>query len=605
LAADYPPQFYQGAFLQTEQRDYAGASKLFAEVAENDDASAEARTEARRRLAECREEIAASDLSSLMPEETLLYVQLANIGPQATRVLESLGLANNGGAGRGERIPIEDGLSFPLDFALSPALVREVGKLGGGAAAITGFDERGVPSGVAVIHLGGSDLIRGLVETGLQVVTPNDAIGEHATYRIPVDGETLWLVKTERLLIFSNNRDQVAAAAGRLTAGGEGSLQQSKSFAAATADRAESLLYVWADSQRAAPIVNQILQQEMQPQELIAARAVLNLEQIECATLSFGATEGGLRGRASVKFKPGHNHLLYGLVRTAPIGEDALRYIPASAGAVAAFGLNPPSGDGQSTSAAVQALALMDIGRELFANIRSVSIFVAPGESPLPEVGVVVLAQNAEKSKQLWGQLMSLPTKFGLLPPEAVRELEIQGQTVTQYSYPDAPPIFVTKPSGEALIIGTAGAVEASLAAAAGGQSLADQQGADGSLVKTGPYTSKAVFVRAAELLKSCERMMGEGERRAAHAAAPVIDDLEVALTVDEDPNELRVSLELAGVPRVSDMLRVAVAEYREHEAPRARRVSQPGAVSVGPPASAPAPPTAPAVELQSPAAVQ
>src|SRR5688500_4071467 len=148
LAADYPPQFYQAAFLQTEQRDYATASELFAEVAESGDASDEARAEARRRLAECREESAAADLSSLMPEETLLYVQLANLGPQATRVLESLGLARNGAGAGGERIQIEPGLSFPLDFALSPALVREVGKLGGGAAAITGFDERGVPRGV-------------------------------------------------------------------------------------------------------------------------------------------------------------------------------------------------------------------------------------------------------------------------------------------------------------------------------------------------------------------------------------------------------------------------------------------------------------------------
>ena len=568
---DFPDAFYKATFLQTEQRDYVAAAELFAEVADAQGSAAEVREAARRRLAECREEIAAADLSSLMPEETILYVQLANIGPQATRVLGSLGLANSKAeAEGGERIPIVPGLSFPIDFALSPPLVREIGKLGGGAAAVTGVDERGVPRGVAVLHLGGSDLIRGMVETGLQVVTPNEAIGGHVTYRIPVEGETLWVVKTQSLLVFSNSRDEVAAAVGRLD-GSEGaaSLQRSESFQNAAADRGESLLFVWADSQRAAPIVDALLQQEMQPQELLAARAVLNLPQIECATLSLGATDGGLRGQASVKFKPGHQHLLYGLVRTAPIGEDALRHIPATAGAVAAFGLNPPAGNGAAeTSAAVQGLALMDIGREVFANIRSVSVFVVPGDGPLPEVGVVVLAQDAEKSKQLWSQLLSLPTKFGLLPPEAVKETEIRGQAVTEYAYPDVPPIFVTKPSGEALVIGTAGAVEASLTASTDGPSLAEQTEGAPSLIQTGPWTSKAVFLRAAELLKCFEGSLGEQERRHLMAGAPVIEDLEAAVTVDEDPNELRVRLEVAGMPRVSDVLRAFQARHRELQPP-------------------------------------
>ena len=59
-----------------------------------------------------------------------------------------------------------------------------------------------------------------------------------------------------------------------------------------------------------------------------------------------GATDGGLRGEAAVRFKPGHQHLLYGLIRTAPIGADALRHVPADAAAVAAIGLNPPTSAG-------------------------------------------------------------------------------------------------------------------------------------------------------------------------------------------------------------------------------------------------------------------
>ena len=35
-------------------------------------------------------------------------------------------------------------------------------------------------------------------------------------------------------------------------------------------------------------------------------------------------------------------------------------------------------------------------------------------------------------------------------------------------------------------------------------------------------------------------------------AMAPLLDDMTAGLTVDEEPNELRVRLEVAGVPRVA-----------------------------------------------------
>jgi hypothetical protein len=567
LAAD-EEAFYKASYLQSEERDFAAAAKLFEEVAASDEAPREIRQAAKRRLAECREEVAAADLAGLMPADSILYVQVANVGEQAKTILESLGVVNENGATAqsADRLPIEPGLSIPVDFAVSPALVREISKLGGFAGAITGFDERGVPRGVAALHLGGSDLVRGLVETGLQVVTPNEAIGDYPTYLIPAEGQHFWMVKTERLVIFSHSREEVAAAVGRISPDSQASsLKDSESFRNAAEARGETLVFAWADSQRAAPMIDAIMAREMHGEELIAARTVLNLQSIECATLALGATDGGIRGEAALQFKPGHQHLLYALIRTAPIGEDALKHVPADAAIVAAIGLNPPTerGDSEKPAEAPQ-LALIDIGRELFANVRSLSAFVAPGKTGIPEVGLVVQAQDGKKSKELWTRLMSLPAQFGALPASSVKDTEIRGHAVTQYSYPDAPQVFVVQPSDVSLVVGTSGAVEASLKALDEGVSLATHEDGAGLIERTSPATSKAVFLRGGQLLKCAEPKMGEHERRKAAAMAPLLEELTASLTLDEEANEVRLCVDVAGLPKVGEVLRAVGGKRAE-----------------------------------------
>jgi hypothetical protein len=248
---------------------------------------------------------------------------------------------------------------------------------------------------------------------------------------------------------------------------------------------------------------------------------------------------------------------LYGLIRTAPIGEDALRLVPAEAAAVAAIGLNPPAGRGnENGSDGASPLALMDIGRELFSNVRSISAFVMPSKTELPEVGVIVYAQDGSKSKDLWTRLMSLPAQFGAVPASAVKEVKIRGRAATQYAYPEAPPIFVVQPNDGALVVGTAVAVEASLAALDDGTSLATQAKGAGFMDGATGATSKAVFLRGGQLLKCARPSMGEHERRELAAVEPLLDKLNGSFTVDEEENELRLQVQVSGVPRVGDVLR-------------------------------------------------
>ena len=114
----------------------------------------------------------------------------------------------------------------------------------------------------------------------------------------------------------------------------------------------------------------------------------------------------------------------------------------------------------------------------------------------MPEVGVVVFAQDADKSRELWTQLIGLPAQFGARAGRSdgrngdSRPARRRGTPI-----PDAPPIFVTQPGEDALVIGTAGAVESSLAAADAGENGPE---ATRLLSSPTPATSKAVFLQSA-----------------------------------------------------------------------------------------------------------
>jgi hypothetical protein len=210
----------------------------------------------------------------------------------------------------------------------------------------------------------------------------------------------------------------------------------------------------------------------------------------------------------------------------------------------------------------------MDLGREVFANVRSASFFAAPGDAQHPEVGVVVFAQDATKSRELWKQLIGLPAQFGAAPPEAVSETKIGGHAATQYAYPGAPPIFVSQASDNALVIGTAKAVESSLAAAEAGQDA----GANDLLEQANAATSKAVILQLGSLMR-CGAATAHGpEREKLAAVAPLLDDTKASLTIDEEPQELRVRLEVTGVPQVADVLRAIASQgkFAANEAPAA-----------------------------------
>ena len=64
-----------------------------------------------------------------------------------------------------------------------------------------------------MIHPGDCDLLRGAIETGVQLLEPGEAIEGFKTYRIRDLG---WVTLTARLVLVSDSREGLTAAVGRL-----------------------------------------------------------------------------------------------------------------------------------------------------------------------------------------------------------------------------------------------------------------------------------------------------------------------------------------------------------------------------------------------------
>jgi hypothetical protein len=155
-------QFERGYYLQTHEGSLAEAEAAFEQVAADSAAPPALRSEANVRLTECREDLVSADFARMMPPDALAYIEVSHPGEHLTRLLKMLGLirAPDADAAKSRGSSLGNGLFFPDDFTVSPALVAELRKMGGVAAMLSGFDQHGQPDGLVVLHPGNSDLMQ-------------------------------------------------------------------------------------------------------------------------------------------------------------------------------------------------------------------------------------------------------------------------------------------------------------------------------------------------------------------------------------------------------------------------------------------------------------
>jgi tetratricopeptide (TPR) repeat protein len=551
--------FYRGFYLQ-EQGDRAAALEQYQAALEAEGAE-EIQARVLEQLDKMSEAIVAADMARLMPADVIGYIEIAQPGDHIEKLAGAMGLVGRQEElSNKERVVIEldDGLEIASDFQLSPALVNELKKISGLAIGITGLNhEEEHPEGVIVIHAGESDLIRGLIETGIQVVPRRESIGGCETFCIE---DEMWFVKKGSLIVGSESKSQIQDVLQRMESG-ESSLAQDAMFQKEKADREDALFFAYLNGPGLMKQIGPHLDDEA-----AVARVVLGIDRIRGLTASLRATDSGAAAQLRCQFDEGYQGLAYGLIKTSPLKDDLLRKIPAGAAVVAALGINPQlvSMAGMN-SGSREMLSALDVGRELFANIKDVGLFVLPaiveGRDEVPEFGFAISANDADRSEQLWHRILELPAKMGESDELSVTKISMGGREANKYTFDDedAPELIVLRLDETTMLVGTEGAVELAVATADGRHDSLENDTALASLVKQrSEHTAKAIIVHAGRAMELGALLEGGDEKELAELrqVSQVLGATRVVLTSDEGPDEFKLRVEAHDLPIFEKIVR-------------------------------------------------
>lgn len=364
------------------------------------------------------------DPAALMPAGTLLYVEFGSPGHQIETVLTMLKgtpfenplAALNGNSGPGQRNPADI-----VGALLNPSMMAEFKKIRGSAFGMTGLPQKNSsdarafsPPFVYVLYPGQSDALRGIILAGLGMAgTPGDPID--GMQIVHFQGGDVAAAYDDKIIIVAQPTSQLEWSVKQYKhtiseptlASSRGSFQKLDKT-----QRQKNALTVWANVADYYPSLLKMIPPGNLPPGLVRANALFDFTNIDDIIFTESIESNRLGLRASLQFKEGHGCLAYDLIRTPNLTRAALQAVPSDAIALASFSLNP--GDALQTEEVrshIQNLTGLDIGREVFANIEQIAVFLTPGAdkesgAPFPQnaldhLGVVITSRNPAQTRQL------------------------------------------------------------------------------------------------------------------------------------------------------------------------------------------------------------
>lgn len=541
--------YYQAYYLQNEGADLDRALELYLRVADDRRAPAELRESARVAADEIREDLATADFTRLMPVDTIFYAELNRPGEQLRELLGQLGLLGEDGQAPG--------------LGVSPKLLDATLDLRGAALAITHIDPNGgPPEGVAVLHPGNQDALRGLIETavgnGGQVV---DAIAGAPTWSI--EGEA-YVTLTRRLVVASRDRAQIEGVLRRLGGHGGDSFADAESLGSAAKVRGDDLLFFHLNAEPVVPMIKAALEEEAKRDpEAAMAMAFLDIDSLVGVTGRVGIDAGGIGLDLALELEEGHQSLAFNLLRTPPIDEGTLGRIPEGVAFFLATSLNevgpapPVSGDPERPI-----VTAMDFGREVFSNIVDVVVYGLPpegdrkaGRGGLPEIVACVRVNDGRRSRALWNFVLGLAGQAsGGQPSLEPERHEIEGHVVEQYAV-EGVPVFLYAGADELLISPSRAALARTFQARRSGRSVADDALFRESLSALGEHTSSAILISPARCVAMARGFVPESELAEMEQAAAILQDTVCCLGQEQSDTRFQLSLRIANLPNVAPLL--------------------------------------------------
>jgi hypothetical protein len=565
-------KFYRAYFLEHARGDLATAAAIYNEVATDQRADADLKAQARTRGQACEEELASADFARLMPPNALAYVELSRPGGQLSRLLDMLGLLREDGSlvGNPEQ-----------RLAISPELIRELLGIRGIAAAVTGFDPaKQMPTGVAILHPGDIDVIRGLIETALpaggQIV---ESIEGYPTFNI--EGE-VFVTLTQRLVVVSTQPQEIEGVICRLKGEEAESLANNVELAEVMRQRTPGLLFFCVNFQPVMPLLNAGLAAAgTQSRELAMAQALLDLKSLRTLVGQMGVNDEGIYLDFALRLAEGHHNLAFQFLRMPAIDPETLKRIPAGAAGFFAGALNDPDSQYMAARTAgpgAPPVTMLDIGREIFANIVTFAIFAVPAEGqvtecglPIPPVAAVISVHDPVKSQALWSEMLgvgSLASGAGTL--EGMKT-EIEGVQAYRYIFPEGISVYLANAGNDILISPSKAAIASSLATRRGGKSILQDPAFAKSLERLGSDATFALYAHAARCAQLAKPFMSPSDIAEMQPVVDLMTDTVASVVMEQSNDTFRFSSMVTGLPNIGPFVSQMITMEQQQEALRSQ----------------------------------
>ena len=349
------------------------------------------------------EELQFFDPALLMPPETLAYLELGRAEGQyemSEKIFKDTSLeALLLGLSKSNPDMMRSGPQMLMAGLMNPAMQEDMNKIRGMAFGLVDIHSAG-PAMVAVIHVGESTMLRGMLMTGLSMGgIPGGMVEGMSTFSFEgqvdvayddkvflissIPGKLPWMIRQYKHL----SNDASLASGNPFF----GQLDQ--------AVREQNVSTLWLDADGLYARVSQQVP-NLPPQVRMGAGAI-NIMSIDDLVLSTSIQEEQLVSESRVHFKKGISNLFYEMIKTPQISRDGLQGVPADALALATFDLDDSASmQFSQLRPLAMAKAGMDFPPELADSIDQIALFVLPSPNITAELpfrpGLVISCKNTE-----------------------------------------------------------------------------------------------------------------------------------------------------------------------------------------------------------------
>jgi hypothetical protein len=523
------------------------------------------------------QELSEADPATLMPPDTLIYVELGSPGKQVDTILNMLKgtpLENPLAAiGRGHQ-----GGPSPGDIVsgfLNPNMMAEFKKIRGAGVGITGLAEQDPPV-IVVLFPGKSDALRGLLfgaltflgkpieaVEGMQMVEFTDGGGAAYDDNVVIlasppaytAGQLTWCVKQYKGV---TNEPTLASS--------------NKSFARINKkDRKENAFTIWANVDQAYTTLTKLFPEGQIPQHILHANGIADFNGIDDLIASLSLKEDGIALQANVSLKDGYNSLAYNMFQTPQLSKAAFDVVPS--GAIAILSIAPGGADSPRARFLQQQIknaSGLEIGGDIFANIDQITLYVLPsaissgqvpaGIPPLAtSIGLVLTSENPRQTRQI---LTGLLMATNLLANQSGDDSEAD---VGRYQFELVNNLQLhcyTNQEKKATVLSLNPAViEASASALGTRQSVISGGTLKDAVNKLSPGASKLALINVGGALRTGMPLLlsgmeepGDDVKELITQVADSCEKTTIRFRTQEDPENLNVRAEIRDLPPVSEL---------------------------------------------------